>query len=63
MPASSNSAEALKALARLARGLQTLPFFGSAKVVWLQNCNFLGDERNASTQAVTESLAGVGDRA
>src|SRR5215472_7710233 len=53
----SNSTEALKTLTRLKEALQTLPFFGSAKVVWLQNCNFLGDERTASTQAVTEALA------
>src|SRR5215468_2931879 len=53
----ANSGEALRALARLREALQTLPFFGSAKVVWLQNCNFLGDERAASTQAVTETLA------
>jgi DNA polymerase-3 subunit delta len=53
----SNSGEALRALARLREALQTLPFFGSAKVVWFQNCNFLGDERTASSQAVTEALA------
>src|SRR5436309_3791326 len=53
----SNSGEALKALAKLREALQTLPFFGSAKVIWLQNCNFLGDERAASAQAVTETLA------
>ena len=53
----SNSGEALKAVAKLREALQTLPFFGNAKVVWLQNCNFLGDERTASSQAVTESLA------
>ena len=52
----SNSGEALKALARLREALQTLPFFGTGKVVWLQNCNFLGDERTASAQAVTETL-------
>jgi len=52
----SNSGEALKALARLREALQTLPFFGSGKAVWLQNCNFLGDDRTASAQAVTESL-------
>src|SRR5215831_14469532 len=52
----NNSGEALKALARLREALQTLPFFGSGKVVWLQNCNFLGDERTASSQAVTETL-------
>src|SRR5579863_10282713 len=55
----SHGGEALKILARLREALQTLPFFGSAKVVWLQNCNFLGDERTASTQAVTESLANL----
>ena len=53
----ANSAEALKALARLREALQTLPFFGSGKAVWFQNCNFLSDERTASAQAVTESLA------
>jgi len=52
----ANSGEALKALARLRESLQTLPFFGSGKAIWLQNCNFLGDERTASAQAVTETL-------
>jgi len=55
----ANSAEALKALARLREALQTLPFFGSGKVIWLQNCNFLGDDRTASAAAVTETLAEV----
>jgi len=53
----SNSGEALKSLGRLREALQTLPFFGSGKVVWLKNCNFLGDERTASAAAVTDSLA------
>jgi DNA polymerase-3 subunit delta len=53
----SNSGEALKALNRLREALNTLPFFGGAKAIWLQNCNFLGDERAASASAVTESLA------
>ncbi|MGA2789048.1 MAG: DNA polymerase III subunit delta, partial [Verrucomicrobiota bacterium] len=52
----SNSGEALIALKRLREALQTLPFFGSGKVVWLRDCNFLGDERAASAQAVTETL-------
>jgi DNA polymerase III subunit delta len=55
----TNSGEALRALARLREGLQTLPFFGAGKVVWLQNCNFLGDERTASAGAVTETLAEI----
>jgi DNA polymerase III subunit delta len=53
----NNSGEALKALVRLREALQTLPFFGSGKAIWLQNCNFLGDERTASAQAVNETLA------
>ena len=53
----TNSGEALRVLGRLRAALQTLPFFGTGKVVWLQNCTFLGDERTASAQAVTEFLA------
>jgi DNA polymerase-3 subunit delta len=53
----ANSGEALKALSRLRESLQTLPFFGSAKAIWLQDCNFLGDERTAGGHAVTETLA------
>ncbi|HWY31104.1 MAG TPA: hypothetical protein VNX46_10135 [Candidatus Acidoferrum sp.] len=57
----SNSGEALKALARLREALQTLPFFGSGKVVWLRDCNFLGEERAASAAAVTEVLADLAE--
>ena len=53
----NNSSEALAALARLREALQTLPFFGAGKVVWLQNCNFLGEARAAGAQDVTERLA------
>jgi len=52
-----NSGDALRVLAKLREALQTLPFFGGGKVVWLQNCSFLGDDRTASSQAVTETLA------
>ena len=54
-----NSSEALKIIARLHEALQTLPFFGSGKVVWLRDCNFLGDERAAQSQMVNEALADV----
>ena len=57
--AAANAAEALKAIARLREALQTLPFFGTGKVVWLQNCTFLGDERAASAEVVTEELASL----
>ena len=39
--------------------LQTLPFFGGAKLVWLKNANFLGDTvigRAANVQAALEEL-------
>ena len=56
----SNSGEALNAISRLREALQTLPFLGSGKVVWLRDCNFLGDERVATAQAVTETLNDFG---
>jgi DNA polymerase-3 subunit delta len=55
----SNGGEALKVLARLRESLQTLPFFGGKKVIWLQGANFLGDERAASSSAVTETLSEI----
>jgi DNA polymerase III subunit delta len=51
----SNSGDALAAVAKLREALNTLPFFGSGKVVWLRDCNFFGEERAAA--AVTETLA------
>src|SRR4051812_40937211 len=51
----SNSSDALKALGKLREALQTLPFFGGGKAIWLKDCNFLGDERAASSAAVTEN--------
>ena len=54
-----NAAEALEALAKLNEAVQTLPFFGGAKVVWLRGANFLGDERTASSRDVTDRLNGL----
>lgn len=54
----SHSGEALRALAKLREALQTLPFFGTGKVIWLKNCSFLSDER-AATKDVSESLAAL----
>lgn len=55
----TNSGDALKAIAKLREAIQTLPFFGSSKVVWLRNCSFLGEERAASAQAVMEALSNL----
>lgn len=56
-----NASEALAAVGRLREALYTLPFFGGAKVVWFQNCSFLGDDRTASSAAVTTSLGELAD--
>lgn len=53
----SNSGDALNKISKLREAIQTLPFFGSGKVVWLRDCNFLGDERAASAQAVMETTS------
>lgn len=56
-----NAGEALTILGKLREALNTLPFFGGGKVVWLRDCNFLGEERTASAGAVTETLAQISD--
>jgi len=52
-----NAGEALKSLSRLNEALETLPFFGGSKVVWLKACNYLGDGRTAKSNDVSETLA------
>jgi len=56
-----NSGEALTALGKLREALNTLPFFGGGKAVWLRDCNFLGEERTASAASVTETLAEISE--
>jgi DNA polymerase-3 subunit delta len=56
-----NGGDALRIIGRLREALQTLPFFGTGKVVWLRDCNFLGEERAASSQAVTDRLADLAE--
>lgn len=51
-----NSGEALKAVARLREAMQTLPFFGGGKAIWFRGCTFLGDDRTASSAAVTQTV-------
>lgn len=57
----SNSGDALIVLGRLREAINTLPFFGGGKAVWLRDCNFLGEERTASSAAVTEALASLAE--
>lgn len=56
-----NAGAALGAIGKLREAMQTLPFFGGAKVIWFQDCNFLGEERTASSAAVTEALGDLAE--
>lgn len=56
-----NSAEALKSISRLREALQTLPFFGSGKVIWFKSCDFLGEGKVSTVKAVTAALADLAD--
>src|SRR5947208_13903705 len=58
--AAGNAGQAAARIRSTIEALQTLPFFGSTKVVWLKNANFLGDNaigRAASVQSVLEELS------
>jgi DNA polymerase III subunit delta len=60
--AADNAEQAAKQIRSTIDALNTLPFFGGAKVVWLKNANFLADSvigRAASVQEALEQLAGV----
>ena len=37
----SNSGAAMDAIGKLREAMQTLPFMGTTKVIWFQDCNFL----------------------
>ncbi|HZA37783.1 MAG TPA: hypothetical protein VE486_01445 [Candidatus Baltobacteraceae bacterium] len=55
-----NAEQAAARIRSAIEALQTLPFFGSSKVVWLKNANFLGDTqigRAAGVQAALEELS------
>ena len=55
-----NSEQAASRLRSVMEALQTLPFFGGTKTVWLKNANFLGDTaiaRAAAVQSAVEQLS------
>jgi DNA polymerase III subunit delta len=59
-----NAEQAASRIRGTIEALQTLPFFGGGKLVWLKNVNFLGDSvigRAASVQEALEQLSGVLD--
>src|SRR5437879_1485783 len=63
--AADNADQAETRVRSTIEALQTLPFFGGTKVVWLKNVNFLGDDqkaRSAAVQSVLEELSELLDR-
>jgi len=54
--AADNAEQAATRIRSTIEALQTLPFFGSTKVVWLKNANFLGDDQKARSTAVQSAL-------
>jgi DNA polymerase-3 subunit delta len=54
--AADNAEQAVTRIQSTIEALQTLPFFGSTKVVWLKNANFLGDDPKARSAAVQSAL-------
>ncbi len=53
---SENADQAAARIRSAIEALQTLPFFGSSKVVWLKNANFLGDTQVGRAAGVQSAL-------
>lgn len=56
---SENSDDAARIVRETIQAIQTLPFFGGGKLVWLKNANFLGDTvtgKSAATQDAVKML-------
>ena len=55
--ACGDSDEAAQVIRQVMEALRTLPFFPGRKVVWMKNCNFLGDSvtgRSSTTEAALD---------
>jgi len=59
--AADNAEQAATRIRSTVEALQTFPFFGGAKLVWLKNANFLGDEQKARSNAVQSALEELAD--
>jgi DNA polymerase-3 subunit delta len=59
--AADNADQAVARIRSTIEALQTLPFFGTTKLVWLKNANFLGDDLKARSAAVQSALEELSD--
>jgi DNA polymerase-3 subunit delta len=55
-----NVDEAQKVVGKIREALQTLPFFGGTKSIWLRGCSFLGEDRVSDAQSVVGMMAEFG---
>jgi DNA polymerase-3 subunit delta len=55
----SNASEAAQRVHQTIEALQTFPFFGGEKLVWLKNANFLGDGVTSKAAETLEALEGL----
>lgn len=51
-----NSDHASRIISQTLEALQTLPFFGGEKVVWLQSANFFGESQTGKSQTTQDAL-------
>ena len=56
-----NAEAAERAVFKTIEALQTMPFFGNGKVVWLKNANFLGDSQTGNAQSTVAAVERLGD--
>lgn len=56
-----NAEAAAKAVYRTIEALQTMPFFGGGKVVWLKNANFLADTVTGRAEETQEAVNRLGE--
>ncbi len=56
-----NSDHASQIVGETIQALQTLPFFGGGKVVWLQGANFFADSVTGRSQATLSAVEGLQD--
>src|SRR5258708_17399551 len=60
--AADNAEQAAARIRSTIEALQTLPFFGGGKLVWLKNANFLGDDPKARSAAAGAALGELSAR-
>ena len=56
-----NAEHAGQICSNVIQALQTMPFFGGAKIVWLKAANFLGDTQTGKAQAAVQGFENILD--